>query len=83
MKYSIPINEHELIRVKKTKFCVMYYDTEDRELLIQLNNVSNSSDDPQYMTISSFTVPINKIPQMIRGLFSCYQRFHGKKTHSK
>lgn len=63
--------ETELIQVKRTKFVKMFYDEEEGELRIYtLDN---------YGVISGeIVVPIIKVPQIIRGLLSSYQRFYKK-----
>lgn len=64
--------EHELKRIKKTKFVEMYYNTDERTLMMLVSKkLSEDLDSATWVNI-----PINKIPQVIRGLFSCYQRFN-------
>ena len=65
------IEEHELIRIKKTKFVEMSYNLGDRYLLVAFNNYPKIEG-----ARTMVEIPINKIPQIIRGLFSAYQRFH-------
>ena len=60
----------DLIQVKKTKFVDMAYDTKNKELYC------NIFEDDMVRLVK---IPINKIPQVIRGLFSAYQRFYRKK----
>jgi len=63
------------IRIKKTKFVEMNYSLEEKGL--HMHVVRN---DGLEEFIEGIFIPINKIPQVIRGLFSCYQRFHRKKV---
>lgn len=72
------IEEHQLIRIKKTKFVEMSYDIDNRELMVIVYNQSMGDIAKMDSTVAVI-IPINKIPQVIRGLFSCYQRFHRRK----
>jgi hypothetical protein len=68
------IQGQELIQIKKTKFVDMAYDTESKELYC------NIFEDDMVRLVK---IPINKIPQVIRGLFSAYQRYYRKHENRK
>lgn len=68
--------EHDLIQVKKTKFVAMSYDIEGKYLRMETFHKNKRG----YEWSDINHIPINKIPQIIRGLFSCYQRFHRRKV---
>lgn len=65
------IQGSELKQIKKTQFVDMAYDIEAKELYC--NFFENDM-------VRLVRIPINKIPQIIRGLFSAYQRYHRLKT---
>jgi len=59
----------ELVQIKHTKFCKMYWDTE----LKGIHLVILEDEDKVF-------IPIAKVPSVIRGLFSGFQKHYRKKV---
>lgn len=77
------IKGSELVQIKKTKFVTMFWDGDNKSIIIEIIRhirVARIMPEPPEPGYERVEIPINKIPQIIRGLFSAYQRYYRRKV---